>query len=619
MLNIHINLEKVKKSEQYPFSDYSKLNNKQVFDQICMELNIPSIPFVSLATSEVFHDTLMEIGSNVTDKIAKSSKTLKDTLNNLTASSGKNDLVPYEISNTINRSDPPSVDESEVDVSNYKLDLEHREKLNLLPILKICKKLQNGYKLDVDCLQQLCTGVCEVKSNLENVVQVKQPMFPFQQYLKEKHFNTIKTAVNNSFISNLVGKWAEIHTKDILIINKFEYPEFLTYYLDENDFKKDTEVSEFITLFGQVMEVGSIFHFLMNSNLKCSYAIFCKILKMSSNNIEKTEEPLLMYLNSIFVILNNQKNHLCKCGFPLGSVDGKFKKLGKILIDYLSSADINLEQLHILLHKFVKCDVTTNSLEDVIKCFCKQVPHFWPVVLKSDLNLNSSKHIKIMLAIHLGLVDQLDVHLINKNELLFDKLFTLNHYFKNGLCLNCGNIGEKNQGITWTDLTSLAFQYLNHEETRSLLFKHRYNIPCGDIDNWFYQSFILTQLIDLNSKKILINTLQHHNNISTISTENCKNIFTSLEEEVGRTIQFKNQYSKKSHWGLQIDLKNGYCIWCSLPLNSDPLIRGKNNGLVSFRCGHSFHTFVIHITKLSYSGTLPLIKSKGKDAGTMLN
>jgi len=66
-----------------------------------------------------------------------------------------------------------------------------------------------------------------------------------------------------------------------------------------------------------------------------------------------------------------------------------------------------------------------------------------------------------------------------------------------------------------------------------------------------------------------------------------------LEEEVGRTIQFKNQYSKKSHWGIQIDLKNGYCIWCSLPLNSDPLIRGKNNGLVSFRCGHSFHTVCI--------------------------
>lgn len=557
MLNIHINLEKVKKSEQYPSSDYSKFDNKQVFDQLYMELNIPSIPFVSLTTSEVFHDTLMEIGSNVTNKIARSSKTLKDTLNSLTAITGKNDLVPYEISNTINRPEPLPVDESEVNVSNYNLDLEHREKLNLLPILKICKKLQNGYKLDIDCLQQLCNGVCEVKSNLENVIHVKQPMFPFQQYLKEKHLNTIKKAVNDSFISNLVTKWADIHTKDVLIINKFDYPEFLTYYLDENDFKKDTEISELITLFGEVMEVGSIFHFLMNGNLKCSYAIFCKILKMSSNNDGKTEEPLLMYLNSMyvflkldqiesfrtlgykrnikpifvfyllmkfsvhlesnnrkkcntiflsylshfdksifsdcnilyyavysFVILKNQKNHLCKCGFPLDNVDGEFKKLGKILIDYLSSADINLEQLHIILHKFVKCDETTNSLEDVIKCFCKQVPHFWLIVLQSNLNLNSSKHTKVMLAIHLGLVDQLDVHLINKNELLFDKLFTLNHCFKNGLCLNCGNIGEKNQGITWTDLTSLAFQYLSHEEIRSLLFKHKNNIPSGDIDNW---------------------------------------------------------------------------------------------------------------------------------------
>jgi len=59
------------------------------------------------------------------------------------------------------------------------------------------------------------------------------------------------------------------------------------------------------------------------------------------------------------------------------------------------------------------------------------------------------------------------------------------------------------------------------------------------------------------------------------------------------TIHLKNRYSKKSHWGIQIDLKNENCIWCSLPLNSGPLIRGKHNGLISFRCGHSFHTVCI--------------------------
>jgi hypothetical protein len=68
---------------------------------------------------------------------------------------------------------------------------------------------------------------------------------------------------------------------------------------------------------------------------------------------------------------------------------------------------------------------------------------------------------------------------------------------------------------------------------------------------------------------------------------------TALEEDMSPTIQFKNLYSKKSHWGIRIDVKSGYCIWCSLPLNSDPLIRGKNNGLVSFKCGHSFHTVCI--------------------------
>lgn len=557
MLNIHLNLEKIKKSEHYSENDYSKLNEKQIFDQLYMEMNIPSIPFVSLATSDVFHDALMEIGSSVSNKIAKSSKTLKDTLNNLTTSTGKNDLVPYEVTDIIRRSEPEPGNENEVDVSSYQLDLEHREKLNLLPILNVCKRLQNGSELDIDCLQDLVNGVLEVKSNLENVLHITQTIFPFCQYLKEKHLNTIKKAVNDSFSNNLITEWADTYSKDFLTVNKFDYPEFFTYFLAESDFKRDMKISEFITLFAQVMEIGGVFDFFQNNNLKCSYAIFCKILKMGSNNVGKTEVPLLMYLNSMYVflkldqiesfrilgykrsikpifvfyllmkfshhlklcdhekcysiflnylshfngsifndcnvlyyaiysfaVLNNRANNLCKCGFPLGSTDGKFKKLGKILIDYLSISDTNFEQLHVILHKFKACNSTTNSLEDVIKCICKQVPHFWPIVLESDLKLDSVKNIKVFLSIHLGLVDQLNVHLTDKCEMLFDKIFTLNHYFKNGLCLNCGNVGEKNQGIIWTDLAALAFQYLSLREMKCLLHKHRNNIPRGDIDSW---------------------------------------------------------------------------------------------------------------------------------------
>jgi len=554
LLNIHISLEKIKK---YPSNEYAKLDEKHIFDQLCVELNMPSIPFVSLATSDVFHDTLMEIGSNVTNKIVKSSKTLKDTLNNLTTITVKNDLVPYEVSDITKSSECPSINEDEVNVSNYQLDLEHHEKLNLLPILNVCKKLQNGYKLDVDCLQHLFNGVLEVKCNLENVLQVQQTIFPFRQYLKQKHLNTVKEAVNTSFVNNLILEWADKYAKDALIVNTFDYPEFLTYYLVESDFKRDIKLCEFITLFVQVIEIGGIFNFLINGNLKCSYAIFCKILEMNSNNDGETEVPLLMYLNSMYVFLkldqiesfrmlgykrnvnpifvfylimkycinlkttnhkkcntiflsylshfdeslfddcnilyytvysyaalNCETEHLCKCGFPLGNIDGQFKKLGKILIEYLSTANVNLEQLHMLLHKFTICDSTTNSLEDVIKCFCKQVPHLWPIVLKSNLKLKGSKYTKMILSIHLGLLDQLDINLNNKSKMLFDKVFTLNHYFKNGLCLNCGNVGEKNQGIQWTDLAAWAFQYLSPEDLKSLLHKHRNNIPRGDIDSW---------------------------------------------------------------------------------------------------------------------------------------
>lgn len=44
----------------------------------------------------------------------------------------------------------------------------------------------------------------------------------------------------------------------------------------------------------------------------------------------------------------------------------------------------------------------------------------------------------------------------------------------------------------------------------------------------FYQSFILTQFVGLNSKKALINTLKYHNNISMIGTEVRVNIFQNI-------------------------------------------------------------------------------------------
>lgn len=44
----------------------------------------------------------------------------------------------------------------------------------------------------------------------------------------------------------------------------------------------------------------------------------------------------------------------------------------------------------------------------------------------------------------------------------------------------------------------------------------------------FYQSFILTQFVDFNSKKALINTLKYHNNISMIGTEVRVNIFQNI-------------------------------------------------------------------------------------------
>ncbi|XP_050441842.1 uncharacterized protein LOC126846466 [Adelges cooleyi] len=663
--NISFNLEKITKCQQSQPVNYSSTEERFSINQMYMEMNVPGMPFVSLATSDVFHDTLMELGSNVTNKIVQSSKTLKDTINSLTTSN-KNNLVPYEVNDATIYSEPIPMNENEVDVTSYKLDLEHREKLNIFPILSVCKKLQTGQELDIECLQSLVDGVLEVKTSLENVLQAKQLNFPFKQYLKEKHFNTLKKAVNDSFEKQLVAKWANTYVKDTLSVDLYDYPEFLTHYMTEEDFKIDIKLSTFITLFAGILEVDNLLEFLLKNKLKCSYTIFSKILKLNSNNACKIEIPLLMYLNSMYVFLkldqiesfctlgyeknikplfvfyllmkfsahlksdilnkcntiflyylsdldknvfddcnilyytiysfivtSNNKSPLCKCGFPLSNENGKFKKLGKMIVEYLSTANIDFDQLNKIFAKLVNENLTMNCLEDVIKCFCKEVPHLWPIVLESDFRLHSPKYSKVILSIHLNSIDQLELHLNNKSEELFDKMFTLNYYFKNGVCLSCGSVGEKNKGISWTDLAGLALKHLDMEIVRNLLTKHKKKIPLGDIDTWFYQSYVLMSLVDARLKTSVVETVKSNNNISAIGTKNCKIVMAALEEDKGANLKYEDLCTKKSHWGARIDLKNDFCIWCSLPLNSDPLIRGKNNGLVLFKCGHSFHTVCI--------------------------
>ncbi|XP_050522059.1 uncharacterized protein LOC126894813 isoform X2 [Daktulosphaira vitifoliae] len=671
--NLSISLDKVKrhqnnsnkqliKSQQ---NTYSCPDDNYRLNQVYMDVSMSGIQFVSMTGTDALHDTLLEFGSNVTNKIVQSSKNLKDTLNNLNLYN-KNELIPYEVSDTTTYTESSPINEDVVDVSRFKLDFENKDKLNIAPILNFCKQIQSGQKFDEECLQNLIIGVLEVKSNLENVLQVKQPNFPFEQYLKEKHLNIIKKVVKDSFVNDLIIKWAEKYANNLFSVTLFNYPKFLTYYLTPEDFEIDVGLSEFIVLFSKILDIDSLLKFLQENNMKCFYATFNKILQLDPSISGKAEIPILMYLNSMYVFLkleqiesfcsfgyeknikplfvyylliksseklqldthnkynsiflnylsdlnsnilndNNilyyaiycfiischDKNSLCKCGFPLSYESGRFKKLGKMIIEHFLMNNINIDQLNKIFKLVVTDYKSVNCLEDVIKCFCKQVPHLWPVLLESDLKLETPKYSKIILSIQLGLIDQLEIHLQVKNEQMFNKIFTMNYYFKNGLCLSCGCVGKKNKGISWTDIATLALKHLKLEEVKELILKHRNCVPHGDINSWFYQSYVLSSLVEDHYKSQIVETMRSNNMISTIGAMSCENVVNALEEDIGSSVKYKELLSKKSHWGVKIDMKNDFCVWCSLPLNSDPLIRGKHNGLILFKCGHSFHTVCV--------------------------
>jgi hypothetical protein len=75
----------------------------------------------------------------------------------------------------------------------------------------------------------------------------------------------------------------------------------------------------------------------------------------------------------------------------------------------------------------------------------------------------------------------------------------------------------------------------------------------------------------------------------------------ALKEDLGKQVGFLVA-SEKHHWGVKMNIVDGNCPYCALPLGSPILM--KDGGVTSFRCGHSYH--VVCLKRQAQHYTCPI-------------
>ncbi|KAJ4451194.1 hypothetical protein ANN_02654, partial [Periplaneta americana] len=341
------------------------------------------------------------------------------------------------------------------------------------------------------------------------------------------------------------------------------------------------------------------------------YSLFLSYLeKMSASKDNLSEiiadSQIRLYIIAAFEELNSVENGSCVCGFP-------------VLVPP--------SLLHSEVAESLVLYYWENNGENLLE-ICKKVPSLWHFILRKKRNEGFSSVIPLI--IHLGDTLELTHWLPSMDQGAWDHTLDLLATFRAGTCLNCrselklhdGQVG----GILWSSVGPLLVKVLGPRKTVQLLTKYAAFIKPGELDTSnifyvcfrFFQSCIYSAIIDNHAKGLRNEVIDMLNEYSKKATETAlfspyvSNIILfdiqispsleeALKEDLGRSAEF-SLASEEHHWGAKVNMVDGTCPCCALPLNSSVLM--KDGGVTIFRCGHSYH--VVCLKRQTQPHTCPI-------------
>ncbi|PNF21597.1 hypothetical protein B7P43_G12731 [Cryptotermes secundus] len=313
------------------------------------------------------------------------------------------------------------------------------------------------------------------------------------------------------------------------------------------------------------------------ARLHCSSLFLTYLEKMpaSSDCLSKVfaDNQLRLYVTAAFVELNSVMGASCVCGFPL-------LRPQLLLFPWLA-------EVMVLYH-------WKNNRECLAE-LCKKVPSLWHFVLPHKRSEGFSS--VLPLVIHLGDTLELGRWLPCLDHADWVKTLELLTTFQAGTCLNCGSVftisGAQPRGVLWSSVGLLMVKSLGPHVAVQLLTKYVGHIKPGELDARFYQACIYSTILDNHAEGLRDKVIDVLSACSKKTSEPAlfspvvySAVQEALREDLGKYVEFPVA-SEKHHWGVKVNIADGSCPWCALPLGSAVLM--KDGGVTTFRCGHSYH------------------------------
>lgn len=307
--------------------EYSNINKQQInekFNQLYEgsyhDLLVPQIPLFPLASPDIIHDALIEIGNTVSGKLVSGTKSLLDRWQKVSQDSLEPlDVRPENYKEVDHIGQCQNNVEEEIVEGQSKQKSSHQSlpKVDVSGLVELCKNDER--EVTVELFEDILSNVTRACNQYNEMLVTKKAkyckgVFPFSHYLSKDTFLVITNWFHKSFKTGATLQWLYNQHGNL---NKEEinhYPQVFQEVFSFESLELDFALSKVLRLFSEILDPFNILECLESLELPCMYLSWCVIIDRfqegtfryitkygESENISCADWPMPLLLNAIFL------------------------------------------------------------------------------------------------------------------------------------------------------------------------------------------------------------------------------------------------------------------------------------------------------------------------------
>lgn len=315
-------------------------------NDIYLHYSMHSVPFLPVSSPDIIHDALVEIGLNMSGKLANSTKTLRDKWQVLEGKLKLSKTDNYEALDVRKNGDEiVSQDQNEqvedcdeeIIVNNQNRSKNKAQStlpnINVTELTSLCDELEKkNQERRPNIINQVISNVLSVHNQYsQNLVdksfKINVDSFPFSQYLSNTSILVLQNVFHDSFKTGAILQWLNNEKSNLMKeFNLKLYPNTLQRVYSTESLQLDSTLSGILMVFSEILDPYIILQCLDLLSLPCIYLSWCVVMDRfqegalryitkSTNSVcvGCADWPLPLLLNAIFL------------SFRLEQVDASFR------------------------------------------------------------------------------------------------------------------------------------------------------------------------------------------------------------------------------------------------------------------------------------------------------